>query len=372
MDNPLGIKSENKPLTNKIKETSNKTVKFAKNTLNTAKEFGKKAKNVVTSEVQKTSNSIKTSINSSQTFQSAKIGSFAVGSFAKDFAEKNSTVSKFIFILFIIILFGLLIRVGVYIISLFTLPNKNPIVVNGMLPTNSLTKYQVNPTMANSKPILRSVNENQGVEFTWSTWIFIDNVSTSDDSTNVNPKRIFSKGGNSETGDPFAMNSPGLYLFDPSYGDAEAVKTTSSSTNAITIVTTVFDDTGDVISDSGVTRNITIRNIPIQKWINVIIRAQNKTIDIYINGVLSTRHNMEQVIKQNYGDIYVGDDTTGMNGSISSLRYFDHAIGNMKIQEIIQQGPNLKMIGNKNQETMPPYLATRWYLDNAESNIIIS
>lgn len=359
MYNPLGIKSENKPLTNKIKETSNKTVKFAKNTLNAAKEFGKKTKNVVTSEVQKTSNSIKTTVNSSQTFQSAKLGSFALGSFAKDFSEKNSTVSKFIFILFIIILFGLLIRVGVYIISLFTLPNKNPIVVNGMLPTNSLTKYQVNPTMANSKPILRSVNENQGVEFTWSTWMFIDKVSTVDKDP---PKRIFSKGGDSNTGTLFAMNSPGLYL----YGSD------GSNTNAITIATTVFADSDNGASGADVIKTIQIKNIPIQKWINVIIRAQNKTIDIYINGVLSTRHNMDQVIKQNYGDIYVGDDETGMNGFISSLRYFDHAIGNMKIQEIIQQGPNLKMIGNKNQETMPPYLATRWYLDNAESNIIIS
>lgn len=373
MNNPLGIKTENKPLTNKIKETSNKTVQFAKNSFNSAKEIGVKTKNVVASEVQKTSNAVKSTLNSSQTFQSAKRGSFALGSFAKDFAEKNSTVSKFIFILFIIILFGLLIRVGVYIISLFTLPNKNPIVVNGMLPTNSLTKYQVNPTMANSKPILRSVNENQGMEFTWSTWIFIDNVSTLDDSTKNNAKRIFSKGGDSETAEPFAMNSPGLYLFDPSYDDVvNNVKTTSSSTNAITIVTTVFSDVDTGSSGSGVTRNITIRNIPIQKWVNVIIRAQNKSIDVYINGVLSTRNNMEQVIKQNYGDIFVGDDVDGMNGFISSLRYFDHAIGNMKIQEINQQGPNLKMIGNKNKETMPPYLATRWYLDNINENITIT
>jgi hypothetical protein len=364
MNNQLGIKTENKPLTNKIKETSNKTIQFAKNSINAAKEVGVKTKNAVASEVQKTSNAVKSTLNSSQTFQSAKRGSFALGSFAKDFAEKNSTVSKFIFILFIIILFGLLIRVGVYIISLFTLPNKNPIVVNGMLPTNSLTKYQVNPTMANSKPILRSVNENQGMEFTWSTWIFIDNVSTSDDSTKDNPKRIFSKGGKSETGDTFAMNSPGLYLFDPS--------STTSTSNAITIVTTVFNDVDNGSSGSGVTKKITIRNIPIQKWVNVIIRAQNKSIDVYINGVLSTRNNMEQVIKQNYGDIFVGDDVDGMNGFISSLRYFDHAIGNMKIQEINQQGPNLKMIGNKNKETMPPYLATRWYLDNINENITIT
>ena len=353
MNKPFVSKIENKPLTNKIKETSNKTAKFAQNTYNTARELGAKTKNVVTNEVQRATNSIKKTAESSATFQSVKKGTSSFGSFAQDFAEKNSTVSKFIFILFIIILFGLLIRVGVYIISLFTLPSKNPIIVNGMLPTNSMKKYQVNPTLANSKPILRSVNENQGMEFTWSTWLFIDNTSS---GNNMNPRRIFSKGGNSETGELFAMNSPGLYLYDGS----------TSNTNAITIATTTFA-ASDMHTDGQIkTKTITIKNIPIQKWVNVIIRAQNKTIDVYINGILSVRHNLSEVIKQNYGDIFVGDDKNGMNGFISSLRYFDHAIGNMKIQEIIQQGPNLKMIGDQNQETMPPYLATRWYLDNVE------
>lgn len=351
MNNPF-IKNENKPLTNKIKETTNKTVQLAKNSFNTAKDLGQKTSNTFKSEIQKASNTIKATADSSQTYQSVKKGSNRFTIFAQEFAEKNSTVSKFIFILFIIILFGLLIRVGVYIISLFTLPNKNPIVVNGMLPTNSLNKLQVNPSAANSKPILRSVNENQGMEFTWSTWIYIDNASS---GNNNNPKRIFSKGGDSATGNAFAMNSPGLYLYDG----------TTSNTNALTIVMSTFDDNG-TFSTSGSVEQIVIKNIPIQKWVNVMIRVQNRTIDIYINGVLSTRDNLNQVIKQNYGDIFVGDDANGMNGFISSLRYFDHAIGNMKIQEIIQQGPNLKMIGDQTQETTPPYLATRWYMDNIE------
>uniref|UniRef100_A0A6C0KWR4 LamG-like jellyroll fold domain-containing protein n=1 Tax=viral metagenome TaxID=1070528 RepID=A0A6C0KWR4_9ZZZZ len=351
MNNPF-MKTENKPLTNKIKETTNKTVQFAKNSFNTAKDIGTKTSNTFSSEIQKVSNSIKKTADKSQIYQSTTRGSTRFTMFAQDFAEKNSTVSKFIFILFIIIVFGLLIRVGVYIISLFTIPNKNPIVVNGMLTTNSLTKYQVNPSLANSKPILRSVNENQGMEFTWSTWFFIDNASS---GNNMNPKRIFSKGGNSETGEAFAMNSPGLYLYDGA----------TSNTNAITVVMTTFN-TGEDSNTSGNIKKIVIKNIPIQKWINVIIRIQNRTIDIYVNGVLSVRDNLSQVIKQNYGDIFVGDDANGMSGFVSSLRYFDHAVGNMKIQEIIQQGPNLKMIGDQNQQTMPPYLATRWYLDNIE------
>lgn len=342
------INNENKSFTNKINETKNITSQFAKNSFNAAKELGQRSSNTFMSGLQKALNNA----NSSQTYQSVKRGSDSFAMYAQDFAEKNSTISKFVFILFIIILFGLLIRVGVYIISLFTLPNKNPIVVDGMLPTNSLHKFQVNPSIANSKPILRSVNENQGMEFTWSTWIFIDNASS---GNNNNPKRIFSKGGDSVTGNTFAMNSPGLYLYDG----------ITSNSNAITLVMSKFDDTSITNTSSNI-EQIVIKNIPIQKWVNIIIRVQNRTIDVYINGILSTRDNLTQVIKQNYGDIFVGDDANGMNGFISSLRYFDHAIGNMKIQEIIQQGPNLKMINDQNQQTMPPYLATRWYLDNIE------
>ena len=352
MNNPFAKNENNKPLTNKIKETANKTSQIAKNTFVSAKELGKKTSNTFKTELRKASNSIKSAANSSQMYQAVKRGNNRFAIFAQDFAEKNNTISKFVFILFIIILFGLLIRVGVYIISLFTMPSKTPIVVNGLLSTNSLTKYQVNPSVTNSKPILRSVNENQGMEFTWSTWIFIDNATS---GNNNNPKRIFSKGGHSETGDIFAMNSPGLYLYDG----------TNSNTNALTIAMTTFDDSGST-STSGNIEKIIIKNVPIQKWVNIIIRVQHRTIDIYVNGILSSRYNLNQVIKQNYGDIFVGDDANGMNGFISSLRYFDHGIGNMKIQEIIQQGPNLKAIGDQNQETMPPYLATRWYLDNVE------
>ena len=348
--------NENKSLGNKIKETSNKARQYATNSLNTVKELGKKTTNTVSNEYKKTSQKMKNSANSSQTFQSFKLGSGKFSLATQDFAEKNSTVSKFVFILFIIILFGLLIRVGVYIISLFTLPSKTPIVVDGMLPTNSLTKYQVNPSLANSKPILRSINQSQGMEFTWSTWIFIDNPSS---GNNRNPKRIFSKGGDSETGDIFAMNSPGLYLHDGA----------TSNTNSITVVTTTFNDSGpegDNSTPVSIIKKRVIKNIPIQKWVNIIIRVQNRTIDIYVNGVLTVRDNLLTVIKQNYGDIFIGDNANGMNGFISSLRYFDYGIGNMKIQEIIQQGPNLKMIGNQNLQSMPPYLATRWYLDSIE------
>lgn len=337
----------NKPLTEKVQETRNQVQQFAEKTTDKIVDVGRAATNAIQEGLKQTQNNVRNAAEKSNLFQGAKKSAGDFSLFARDFSEKNSTVSKFVFILFVFILFGLLIRLGVYLLSGFFAPKKNPVVVDGMLHTTSLTQYQVNPSLANSKPILRSINENQGMEFTWNTWIYIDNPVTGSSST---PKRFFSKGGDSLTGDPFEMNAPGLYLWDP--------LTQSSHINTITIAMTKYDNDNDEVE------KISIQNIPIQKWVNVTIRAQNRTIDVYVNGVLSKRVNLTQVIKQNYGNIYVGDSGNGPVGFISALRYYSYAIGNNEIQSIIERGPNLKIIGNSHQETAPPYLASRWYIDN--------
>ena len=50
---------------------------------------------------------------------------------------------------------------------------------------------------------------------------------------------------------------------------------------------------------------ISVPNIPLNKWINVMIRTQGKIVDVFINGAISQRHVLTQVVRQNYGDTYV-------------------------------------------------------------------
>tara|TARA_B110000285_G_scaffold35301_1_gene37884 strand:- start:3904 stop:5016 length:1113 start_codon:yes stop_codon:yes gene_type:complete len=350
--------NNNLKFTNKLKNAAGNVGDFVKNKSNIISKVASNASN----NIKNKATSLKSSANDSKLIQNAKRSGETLSALAKGFSEKNETVSKVIFIIFTFILFGLLLRLGVYILSLFVTPNKNPIIVDGMINTNSLTLYQVNPSASNSKPILRSINENQGIEFSWNTWIFIENVNT---GTGKVPKRFFSKGGNSNTKNKFATDAPGLYLWDED----------TPHDNTITITMGTFlpknssniEDTG---SHSGIDNieKIVIKNIPIQKWVNVTIRVQNKIIDIYINGVLSKRHNTRGVVKQNYGDIYVGDSFNGPAGLLSSLRYFSYAVGNKEIQMIMNEGPNLKMVGSSHQESTGPYLASRWYLDNIISD----
>jgi hypothetical protein len=266
---------------------------------------------------------------------------------SKDFMDTNTMVTKVIFILFLLIVFVLLMKLGMYGITLFFTPSKSPVVINGMMPTLKEKEFYVNPNHFQSKPVLRSINEEQGMEFTWSTWFWVNDLIYDDDSYY---KKIFSKGKSvdySSNENMLLMNAPGLYL--------------GKTSNDLRIILNTFD--GVKNSTEKNYEEIVIDNIPIQKWVNVIIRIQNTTVDVYINGTLMKRRVLDKVPKQNYGNIHVGDNKYGMNGYISALRYFDHAIGVGKIQEIMDKGPNLNMVGDEYQNTQPPYLALRWYFD---------
>ena len=325
------------------------------------------AKDIVTSQSKKISNGIteqykktENAIGKSNTFTGIKDNLKGVTNSTGKFAENNSGIAKIIFIVFVFVIFGLLFRLGVYILTLFYVPQRNPIVVKGMRSTLRRKNYTVNPNRKKPKPILRSINENQGMEFTWSSWIWVNSANYEDD--HVNPRRLFTKGFSNRKSkfvnnfqSEFIMNSPGLYMYDPDSG--------TNRTNAISVVLSFFDE-DTTNPDEKPYEIVTVTNMPMQKWVNVIIRVQGRTLDLYINGTLIKHKEFTRVIKQNYGDIRVGSNKFGADAYVSSLRYFDHAIGANEIQNIMYNGPNLKMEGDEMTHTKPPYLAMRWYLDD--------
>ena len=110
-----------------------------------------------------------------------------------------------------------------------------------------------------------------------------------------------------------------------------------------------------------INERITIPNIPLNKWLNVIIRCENTNLDIYINGFVAKSHVLSGVPKQNYGDVYLGMNG-GFSGYISNLWYYNYALGVSAIQKIVQKGPNTTLVGSggkmgKNNN----YLSLRWY-----------
>jgi hypothetical protein len=259
----------------------------------------------------------------------------------REFLESNSLVAKFAFLILVIFAFIILLRAGISLMAYFLKPNESPLLINGMVDATQMIVFPQDPSNNGAVTIYRSVNATDGLEFTWSTWIFINNLQTNAGIF----KHIFSKGNSNIQSDGLIQpnNAPGLYI--------------APDTNDLVVLMNTFN----VINEE-----ITIPDIPLNKWLNIIIRCQNTTLDIYINGTITRSIELSGVPKQNYGDVYVAMNG-GFNGYISNLCYFNYALGTAAIQRLVSKGPNTNMIGSNGiNEKTADYFSLRWFFYGAD------
>jgi len=259
---------------------------------------------------------------------------------SKDFLESNSIVAKISFLLLIIVLFVILLKISINIIFWYMNPDNSIILLNGMSDASQMFTFTQDPNIDGSLTIQKSINKINGIEFTWSIWIFIK------DTPPINThQHIFHKGNyNFETnGLNQPNNAPGLYI-------------TPDLNNTKSKSLTLIMNTYDVINEK-----IVINDITLNKWINVIIRVENKTLDVYINGIITNSHNLKFVPKQNYGDVYLCANG-GFSGSVSNLIYYSHGLGISEIQSIASNGPNTRAASSSlTGQIKSDYYSSRWY-----------
>jgi len=258
----------------------------------------------------------------------------------KEFLESNSIVAKFAFLLLVLLLFVMALRLGTSIMSWIFSPSTDPILINGMVDAKQMMRIPQDPSVNGAIPIMRSKGSDEGLVFTWSVWINIDDLQYRQNEY----RHIFHKGNDdiNVTKAPIGMNqpnnAPGLYI--------------APGTNDLVVVMNTFEN---------INEEVIVKDIPINKWLNVIIRVDEQhKLDVYINGRLVRRHILKSVPRQNYGDVYVSMNG-GFSGYTSSLRYFNTAIGQNQIQSIVDNGPSLKMIGSNMDDAKPRYLSLRWF-----------
>ena len=106
------------------------------------------------------------------------------------------------------------LRLGSSILSWIFSPKPNPILIDGMIDAKQMIVVPQDPSSKGSKPIMRSVNDVQGMEFTWSVWIYVDDFTYKQNEY----KHVFHKGNDDinvstpPIGLNFPNNAPGLYI----------------------------------------------------------------------------------------------------------------------------------------------------------------
>lgn len=252
-------------------------------------------------------------------------------------ASSNNVIFIIIFLIFMIVLFIVFLRVGTAFLSYLFSLNGHVKLINGLVTSNRQTIISQDPSMSGSVLVERSSNQKGGIEFTWSVWCFFDTVTTTQLYNN-----IFTKGTNDFDESGLArVNCPGLYI---------------TNRGEICVVINTFTE---------INKMITIPNIPLSNWVQIVITCQDKTFNIYLNGILIKSVLLLGVVNQNYGDVYIGSNN-GFTGYISNLWYWNKTLSALEIQKLYSSGPSTRSTdANMNDYKNIPksnYLALSYYM----------
>jgi hypothetical protein len=267
------------------------------------------------------------------------LGDSDLGKGMKGLFSSDSVWAKLVFLILVIIVFIILIRSLTSLLTWLFTPSSSPYLVKGMKNAKKLLIIPQDPKNSHSIPIVRSANEKGGIEFTWTVWLYVDDL----EYKNGMRRHIFHKGSdwNSSHDPPMAYpnNGPGLYIHP--------------NRNTFIIAMNTFQD---------IVEEVEVNDFPLNKWINVAIRQRGNIMDVFINGEVALRHVFDSVPKQNYGKVYVNMNG-GFSGNMSDLWYHDYALSGTELMGIVQDGPDLT--NREEQSATPPYLSLQWYFNNA-------
>jgi len=170
-----------------------------------------------------------------------------------------------------------------------------------------------------------SVNQAQGLTFSYSAWIRIDDFSYRYGQEKV----IFIKG-------PTDLSSmcPGVFL--------------DANTNSMLVKLDTF----------GSREVVVVSNLSAKKWFHLAVSVDQDSIDVYINGVIHTHRSIPQLPRQNPSTVHVGVGG-GFDGKISSLNYYNYFLQPNDVTSIMGSPPELDK--NETSAPQPPYFDITWW-----------
>ena len=303
--------------------------------------------NNISNSIAETKNSFKDSLNQFSSTSAVDAG--------KEFLESNSLIAKFGFIVLVLFGFLFLFRIGMILISSLLAPRSSPYLVKGMITGTESVRVQQD-SRASSSLVNYSENQPSGLEFTYSVWLLFNSQKMDGKYSHIFSKGIVDGNTNTvaSTGITTLTNAPGLY-----------VKGNSDGTTTLRVYMDTFSKTGPITNIDEQRTTMDIGDIPYNKWVNVIIRAQNRILDVYVNGVLTQHKDLGYVPKQNFGDVFVCQNG-GFSGKLSDLRYYDKALNVFDINGVVSWGPNLSTSSSSSGQisTDATYLSHFWYKAN--------
>tara|TARA_B110000967_G_C18889071_1_gene566059 strand:+ start:2488 stop:3228 length:741 start_codon:yes stop_codon:yes gene_type:complete len=178
-------------------------------------------------------------------------------------------------------------------------------------------------------PYTKLSGNASSTDFTYSTWIYVNNWNTKHGKDKIILQRKSNDGNFSPQIklDPYKND----LTINTSYsGGAGGPNGTSQSSN----------------------QTCKINNIPLQKWIHILITINNRALDTYIDGKLVKTCIIEgppTVSGTANIDICPANnnvDEAGFDGFIAKVRYYSRALNPREVYELYKEGYSKSMLGN--------------------------
>jgi len=149
-------------------------------------------------------------------------------------------------------------------------------------------------------------------DYTYSMWIFINDWNHKYGSEKV----IFRRSKKTSTNDEFDDVCPSLAL--------------GANTNELKVQMAT--------KGTQKTESFTVSDIPIQKWVNIILTTEGRTVDVYLDGKLVKSHVMNGVLSiDKLANVYLTPDG-GFSGYINKFRYYARTMSPREAYEIYKEG----------------------------------
>ena len=246
-------------------------------------------------------------------------------------AHQPSVVNQLLLVIVAVVIFLILYQIVQMIIQQVqsTVVGKPYLVYATKDAKTAITIYQ-DPRKDGSIPLRRSLNEQDGLEFSYSWWTFIEDY----DYKQGEWKNVFFKGNSTS----WPSRAPGVWL--------------APYENTMVFYMNSYKD---------IRNELSISNIPVSKWFHTTLIVEQDAMSVYINGYLKDRKPLNGIAKQNFGNVYI-NAFGGFSGLLSRMRYYDYAVPLSQVQADVKYGPDMMLPYAERQK--PPYLTPYWWVNS--------
>jgi hypothetical protein len=157
---------------------------------------------------------------------------------------------------------------------------------------------------------------NKGLTSTLSFWVYIDSW----DYRFMQKKHIFNKGGFHGY---LAEATPDMIIEMPTFNNNK-------------------------------NERIIYNNVPVQKWVHILIIVDNRNIDIWVNGELYKSKYLDNLPIVVETDPLIISPHNGFRGMISNLNVWEHSVRKGVIKHMHKEGPNYKGFFGNFKDTASP------------------